>query len=278
MNSYGQGRFPSIPFVIKNIIIINVIMVVIQYLLGLRGINLGDYLGLHYWGSPQFRWWQFFTHMFMHGDPFDVGLTIQHIFFNMFGLYMFGTVLENLWGPKRFLIFYLICGFGAALCYLGTLSIQFSIFHNAFLAYQQHPTFEEFAHFTRSHNMMIDPRFLTEWGADKSNPEYATETIKFLNARYTEMQNVPMVGASGAIFGVSFGFAYLFPNTELYIMFIPIPIKAKWAIAGYAAIELFSGVSAFKGDNVAHFAHLGGMLFAFILLRIWNKNNRKHFY
>lgn len=276
MANFRQGPFQSLPVVVKNIIIICVLMVLAQFVLIRMGINMSDYLGLHYWQSPGFRWWQFFTHMFMHGSPTDLGLTIGHIFFNMFGLWMFGSILENLWGAKRFLIFYLVCGLGAAFCHLGILTIEFSSFHNAFVQYQQHPGYVEFVQFVKHYNFPVLPKFISDWGSDQGNPAYVAETIKGINEYYSSMTDVTMVGASGAIFGLLFAFAYTFPNAELYILFIPIPVKAKWAVAGYAAIELFSGIGEFKGDNVAHFAHLGGMLFAFILLRIWkfNGNNR----
>ncbi len=273
-----RQRFQAIPVVVKNIIIINVIMVLAQFMFIRMGINLGDYLGLHYWQSPDFRWWQFLTHMFMHGSATDLSLTFGHIFFNMFGLWMFGSILEGLWGPKRFLLFYLICGIGAAFCHLGVLTAEFSSFNSAFVQYQLHPGFVEFAQFVKHHNFPVDPQFLKYWEVNRDCADCASASIKGIHDYYSSMTDITMVGASGAIFGLLFAFAYLFPNTQLYIMFIPVPVKAKWAVTGYAAIELFSGVGGFKGDNVAHFAHLGGMLFAFILLRIWQKADRNNFY
>ncbi len=253
-------------------------MVLAQFALIRVGINLDDTLALHYWSSPDFKWWQLLTHIFMHGSPNDISITIPHIFFNMWGLWMFGSILEHTWGPGKFIIFYLVCGFGAALCHLGVLTFEFANYQHAFLLYQQHPGFVEFMDFARHHGMQINPEALREWGMNKQSPEYISSSIELLNKQYREMTDITLVGASGAIFGLLFAFAYMSPNTELYIMFIPIPIKAKWAVAGYAAIELFSGVGAFKGDNVAHFAHLGGMLFAFLLLRIWKFNNRNRIY
>ncbi len=278
MTDFNSGSPRRLPTVVKNIIIINVIMVLAQFTLVKLNINLDDYLALHYWSSPDFRWWQLITHIFMHGSPDDVGLTIEHIFFNMFGLWMFGGLLENIWGAKRFLIFYLVCGLGAGFCHMGILTFEFTRFHNAFVAYQQHPSFVEFAQFVRQQNFPINPEFLREWGNNTSCTECIPRSIKGINEYYRTMTDITMVGASGAIFGVLFAFAYLFPNTELYIMLIPIPVKAKWAVTGYAVIELFSGIGRFKGDNVAHFAHLGGMLFAFILLSIWQSKNRNQFY
>jgi membrane associated rhomboid family serine protease len=267
--------------VVKNIIIINVLFVLLQFVLGQKGIDLADYLALHYWRSPNFGWWQLFTHMFMHGSAFDIKLTIGHIFFNMFGLFMFGGVLEQLWGPKRFLLFYLICGVGAALCQLGVLAIFIEPLHASFLAYQQHPDFVSFAQLVRQHDLTSMPRIqeiLRFWELNRDCGNCSAMSINALGQIQALKIDGSMVGASGAVMGILFGFAYLFPNIELFIMFIPVPVKAKFAIAGYALIELFSGIGNFAGDNVAHFAHLGGMLFAFIILRIWNNNIRNRFY
>ena len=281
MSNYRPGSFQDWPPVIKNIIIINVIMVIAQFSLFKSGIDLQDYLALHYWASPDFKIWQLITHMFMHGSPENVNLTVAHIFFNMFGLFMFGRILENLWGPKRFLLFYVICGVGAALCHMGVLTFEYTRFHSAFMHYQEHPGFVQFAQFVR-HNGLSDnagfAKYVSFWSANPDCSNCVNESIRGINEYYTNMTATSMVGASGAVFGILFAFAYLFPNTELYLMFIPVPIKAKWAVAGYALIELFSGFGNFSGDNVAHFAHLGGMFFAFILLRIWRKNVRNDFY
>jgi rhomboid-like protein len=159
-----------------------------------------------------------------------------HILFNMLTLWMFGRILENVWGPKRFLLFYLVCGVGAAALHLG---IQYFRWEEA--------------------------EKLLQAGRE-------AEAIRMA-------QSIgPALGASGAIMGVFAAFGYLFPNTELYFMFIPIPLKAKWVVIGLAAIDLFGGVANFSGDNVAHFAHLGGALTGFILVLIWNRRNRKRFY
>lgn len=217
MTDFRPGGFQQLPTVVKNLLIINVLVFLLRYVRVARGIDLDLYLGLFHWQSPYFHWWQLLTHMFMHGS-------ITHIFFNMFALWMFGRILENVWGPKRFLIFYFVCGLGAAVCQLGVVSLEVNYFN-------------------------FDPA----------------------------IYNDPTIGASGAVMGLLFAFGYLFPNTLLYIYFA-IPVKAKWFVTGYALLELFSGVRNSAGDNVAHFAHLGGMLFAFILLRIWNDNIRSQFY
>jgi rhomboid-like protein len=174
--------------------------------------------------------YQIATHLFAHSPQM-----IMHILFNMFGLWMFGRILENVWGAKRFLLFYLICGVGAAACHLAI----------------QYFRCQELLH------------------AIKANDPIAQNLIGAAS---------PALGASGAIMGIFAAFGYLFPNTELYLMFIPIPIKAKWAMLGLAAYDLFGGVANMSGDNVAHFAHLGGAVTGFILVLIWNKSSRRRFY
>ena len=281
MTNFRPGGFQVLPPVVKNIIIINVLMVLIQFVLGRQGINLGDYLGLHYWASPLFRWWQPFTHLFMHGDPQDMNQTFWHIFSNMFALWMFGRILENMWGAKRFLIFYFVCGLGAAACHMGVLTYEFTSFHNAFLAYQHNPTFVEYAQFIRHHNLSGDAdfvKFMNYWESNRGCADCAEISFNGINQYYYNMINVATVGASGAVFGVLFAFGYLFPNTELMLIFPPIPVKAKWVVGAYALFELTSGIQNAAGDNVAHFAHIGGMIFAFVILRMWGRNDRRNFY
>jgi len=280
MTEFRPGGFQVLPNVVKNLIIINVLVVVLQFTLGKYGINLGDYLGLHYWQSPRFGWWQIFTHMFVHGDPYNVQETILHIFSNMFALWMFGSILENIWGAKRFLIFYLVCGIGAAFCHLSVLTFEFMRFHQDFMGYQNHPDFINYCQFIKNHQITVIPEFNQLQLFWQNNPlcsNCAESSKHLINEGYLSMINENTVGASGAVFGVLFAFGYLFPNTLLYLYFA-IPIKAKYFVALYAIFELYSGIRNSAGDNIAHFAHIGGMLFAFILLKIWNKNNRTEFY
>ena len=273
MTDFRPGGLQQIPNIVKNLLIINVLVFLIQKACEAKGIPIDDYFALHYWASPNFRWWQLFTHMFMHGS-------VMHIFFNMFALWMFGRILENVWGAKRFLFFYLICGVGAAICHLGVLSIEYIPFHNAFMAYQEHPTFVNYVQFVKHHNLDGISEFnqITNfWSANPDCNNCAAESIQLIHIRYMDMINEATIGASGAVFGLLFAFGYLFPNTMLYLYFA-IPVKAKYFVAGYALLELYSGLQNSAGDNIAHFAHLGGMLFAFILLRIWKNNARNHFY
>ena len=205
MAQFGNSMQKTTP-VVLNLIIINAIFFLAQMVLD-KTMNFTNSIALWSFQSPFFRPYQLVTHMFAHGGIF-------HILFNMYALWMFGTVLERVWGPKRFLIFYLICGLAAAVAQMFSM--------NAF-----------------------DP---------------------------------PAIGASGAVMGLLAAFAYLFPNTQFYILPFPFPIKAKYMVAIYAAIDLFGGLHPGAADNIAHFAHLGGMVMGFILVIIWGKTNKKTFY
>jgi membrane associated rhomboid family serine protease len=279
MAQFMSGRF-QMPPVVKNIIIINAIMLLLQYVLSKFHIDLDNYLGLHYWKSYYFQPWQLLTHIFMHAN-------VLHLVSNMFGLWMLGSILENMWGGKRFLIFYLICGLGAAFCHLMVLHFEYSAIEKAFIAFQQSPTLDHFQQFLKSNGLNGD-QFLAKWQQDPGNTSYMNEAIsqiyQYLHGTTIGSMHQPgmydqvTVGASGAVFGVLFAFGYLFPNMELFIIPIPFPVKAKYFVTVYALIELYSGLSNSAGDNVAHFAHIGGMLFAFIILKIWGSKGGKRFY
>jgi membrane associated rhomboid family serine protease len=294
MTDFRPGRFQILPPIVKNLIIINSLIVFAQFVLGRMGIDLADYLGLHYWRSHYFKPWQFFTHMFMHGSYNDVNATIMHLFSNMFALWMFGSILENVWGAKKFLTFYLICGLGAALLHMGVVAYEFSIIEKAFIKYQGNPTADQFNLFIQQHvtghqsSPIKDYLYgINKYWQSNASTNLSNESISAINQYLTgtvvEGQYLPgiydeaTVGASGAVFGILFAFGYLFPNTLLYLYFL-VPIKAKYVVGAYALFELFAGVKNSAGDNVAHFAHLGGMLVAFILLKIWNRRDRRHFY
>ena len=230
--NYRPSNNSMVPPVVKNLLIINGLFFVAKLFFASRGIALEGCLGMFYFDSPYFRPWQIFTHMFMHGD-------LMHIFFNMFAVWMFGSKLEIVWGPKRFLFFYFITGLGAALMHQAW---------NGFGVYQAMGTLTPYS----------------------SGMNLTTVVDQIL---YT-----PVVGASGALFGVLGGFAMLFPNTELMLIFFPVPIKAKYFVAIYGAIELWTGIANNAGDNMAHFAHLGGLIVGLLLVLYWNKNNRETFY
>lgn len=232
MTEFRPGRFQILPTIVKNLVIINVLVFLAEQV-PLPNINLFDTFALHTFQSPLFKPWQLITHMFMHADFF-------HIFFNMFALWMFGSILENLWGPKRFLTFYLISGLGAALCHL------------IVLYYENNQLLQQF------YSMSLSER------------QVYADAI-------TQRLNEPTLGASGAVFGCLAAFGYLFPNTYVYFYFF-IPIKAKWFVLLYAGAELVAALRSSAGDNVAHVAHLGGALAGFLMVYFWNKTNRKTFY
>lgn len=240
-------NFKNIPPVVKNLLIINGLFFLATILLQNQGIDLADYFGLHYWESGTFYPHQLITYMFMHG-----GFT--HILFNMFAVWMFGRVLEGVWGGKRFLIFYIVTGVGAGV-------IQLLVAHFRLMSIEQLLTPEAISFalsngFDLLHGGQGPTEFVT-------NPHFVDLVV---------LINTPTVGASGAVFGILLAFGMLFPNTELMLLFPPIPIKAKWFVIGYGALELYSGFANNPNDNVAHFAHLGGMLFGFILIKMWQKN------
>lgn len=224
-----MGGLQSMPVVIKNLIIANVLAYVAELTFKDPFVNM---FSLHYFRSPDFGVWQIFTHMFLHAQP----PFFFHILFNMIALYMFGSPLEALWGARRFLVFYLLCGIGAGIVQVIATGVEMHLAAQHVLAgtLTQQEYFDEF--------------------------------------------NGVALGASGAIMGVLAAFAYLFPNTSLFIMPIPVPIKTKYAITGLILLDIFGGIYPQYGGGVAHFAHLGGVLFGFLLVKTMNKTNRRNFY
>ncbi len=215
----------NIPTMTKNLLIVNFLAFAATWVLELRGIDLSQLLGLHFFLASDFHFYQFFTYMFLHG-----GFT--HIFFNMFALWMFGSVIERVWGPKKFIFYYIICGIGAGITQEIVQYANFSI--QGLSAYQ----------------------YVNAGGIQMTTDAY-------INLWTT-------IGASGAVYGILLAFGMIFPNERLFIIPFPFPIKAKWLIVGYIAIEVFSALG--QNDGVAHMAHLGGMLFGFLLIRYWQKH------
>lgn len=262
----------SIPPVVKNLIIINVLFMLATWVVRNMGIDLVEVLGMHYPGSDKFRLHQVFTYMFMHG-----GLT--HIFFNMFALFMFGRVLESVWGSKRFLLYYVVTGLGAIAIHTFVTHLELSSIRNAIEAFQNTPSPEILDQFVKKNlprpsAQVID--FINTWYDDPSSNLYAAEGLNLMQRILDLKMDIPTVGASGSVFGVLLAFGMLFPNTQLMLIFPPIPIKAKYFVIGYGALELYLGFSQ-PGSNVAHFAHLGGMLFGFILIKYWNKTSNRFY-
>lgn len=244
----SSGFMSTVPTVTKNLIIINALMWAATFVLRRFDIQLENYLGLQYFGSDHFNLSQLITYMFMHAP-----LNPAHLFFNMFGVYMFGRILEQVWGPKRFLIFYMVTGIGAGL-------VQELMWY-----IELRPMLEAAKDFATNPDMMPFMKYLrVDTGAT-----FSLEQVE--QAKQLIMNSMLTIGASGSVFGILLGFGMLFPNAPLFLMFIPIPIKAKYMVIGYGLLELYSGVANTSGDNVAHFAHLGGMLFGYFLIRYWKK-------
>lgn len=237
------------PPVVKNLIIVNALLLLLTYIMELQGIRLSTYLGLHLPVSETFRLHQFFTHMFMHGD-------FMHLAFNMFMLWMFGRILEsnNVWGSKKFLIYYLVTGLGAAVVHS-----LVNYFEYLSVANKMTPEAIEYVR-------QEGPRL---WSEGKNFTDNLAGHLNML-------LNVPTVGASGAVYGVLLAFGMLFPNTDLYIMFIPVPVKAKYVVIGMIVLELVQQFGR-PGSNIAHMAHLGGMLFGYILIKYWNKKSKRFY-
>ena len=278
--------FQILPPVIKNILIINGLFLLGQFVLGHSfGIELSDYLGLHYFFSTKFRVYQLVTYMFLHEG-------FAHLLSNMFALWMFGATLENYWGPKRFLTFYLATGIGAALTHYAVYAYQiYPLVHevNQVIANAETISAADLSAFFKSEHFKVvsqgmqnslgafanDYQSLEVQGLHRQTVQLVTD---FFSQYKQEIYDLPVViGASGSVFGILLAFGMLFPNTLLYLYFA-IPVKAKYFVFFYGLFELFEGLSNNPGDNVAHFAHLGGMLFGFLLIRRWNKNDRQHFY
>ncbi len=268
---YRPTGFRLLPPVVKNLLIINGLFFLATYALQRNEIvDLTNIFGFHYFGSEKFYPHQFISYMFMHGGW-------QHILFNMFALWMFGNTLENMWGPKRFLTYYVITGIGAAIIHSLVMYIDFSSLQNAFNLYAESPNPDGFKlflteHFKGQFNPQVAREFINNWQLNPSNSGYAKESLSLLDSLIQGKMDVPTVGASGAVFGILLAFGILFPNALIYLYFA-FPIKAKWFVIGYGLIELFAGFSNRSGDNVAHFAHLGGMLFGYFLIVYWRKKN-----
>lgn len=233
------------PPVVKNIIYLNILMLLASYAaISVFDIDLNRVLGVYFPASENFKPYQIVTHMFMHGG-------IWHLFFNMFALYMFGQVLEQVWGPRRFLIYYFVTGFGAMATHMAVMAFQY---------------YKVLA--------LVTPDQLQE--VLDNGYAFSLQMKAYTNPAMRELQSVlytPTVGASGAVFGVLLAFGVLFPNTQLMLLFPPIPMRAKYFVMIYGGLELYLAITQ-PGSSIAHAAHLGGMIFGYILIRIWRKTTK----
>ena len=241
MNGFGRGFF-GLPPVVKNIIMINILMLLADYAAkSVFGIDLAMVLGLYFPLSEQFKPLQIVSHIFMHGG-------FWHLFFNMYALYIFGQVLENVWGPKRFFIYYIITGLGAALIHEAVIGFQY-------MQIAQSLSYENLQ------QVLNEGTALFKQGQGFGDPDML---------KLQMLLNTPTVGASGAVFGILLAFGVLFPNTQLMLLIPPMPIKAKYLVMIYGALELYLALTQ-PGSNIAHAAHLGGMLFGYLMIRYWRK-------
>lgn len=277
MNQFQPTRFQVLPLIVKNLLIINGLLFLATITFGSTfNLDLTKLFGLHFVGSSDFKPFQFITYMFMHG-----GFT--HILFNMFALWMFGNVLENVWGPKRFLLYYMVTGVGAGIVYTIWIYFQMSPTLELIEAFLNNHDMDALAKFTSMHTFQLNEYSGQIWNDFQQfklnlqhlsfNPDDAVAMQSVINfvSDYKEfyLNQSVVVGASGAVFGILLAFGMMFPNSIIYIYFA-IPMKAKYFVMLYGAFELFEGWRN-SGDNVAHFAHLGGMLFGILLILYWKK-------
>ncbi|MEJ5303091.1 MAG: rhomboid family intramembrane serine protease [Bacteroidales bacterium] len=265
---YRPSGFGGLTPVVKNLLIINALFFIgtFSIISFTRGqFDPTEWLALYYPASDKFRTWQLVTYMFMHAN-------FAHIFFNMFALWMFGNILEQVWGPKRFLTYYMVTGIGAALVHILVMYYQFWTLDAEISKFILKPNPVDFEviignNFEGLYNPLWLNEFINTWSLAPSDNGLAHEAIQALGKLVTTKMDIPTVGASGAVFGILLAYGMLFPNTLLYIYFL-FPIKAKWFVIIYGALEFYFGISG-HGDNVAHFAHLGGMIFGYLLIRRW---------
>lgn len=281
MQQYRPSGFRVLPPVVKNLLIINGLVFLATLALRKYNIDLINILGLHYPGAQNFRIYQFLTYMFLHGGW-------EHILFNMFALWMFGNVIENVWGGKKFLIYYILTGLGSAAIYI--IWIHISLASNLDMLQQMinHPSasgieqyFQKYGFRIGEINSIISQQDINGFNHNvnllatgSASGDVIQQIVTFLSNYRTEMLNqMVVIGASGAIFGILLAFGMMFPDTMIYVYFA-IPVKAKWFVLGYGVLELISGVSNRPGDNVAHFAHVGGMLIGLLIVLYWKKRGK----
>jgi membrane associated rhomboid family serine protease len=274
---FRPNRFSILPPVVKNLLIINGLFYLATMAAGKAfNIDLTKILGLHYIGASDFSPYQYITYMFMHSAT-----NFSHILFNMFALWMFGNTLENVWGSKRFLIYYMLTGIGAAIVYTFWISFEIMPVVNAVDQFLNNPSLDSFALFRSSDKFIIANyeiqnsfnSFVESYNRLIITDKTAAlqETVDFMSQYKESYMNAhTVVGASGAVYGILLAFGMMFPNQIIYLYFA-IPVKAKWVVLGFGLLELYSGFSNRPGDNVAHFAHLGGMLIGFIIISYWKK-------
>lgn len=256
------------PPVVKNLIIINIIFFLAQTFLPTNDFDITKTLALHYWGAEGFRLHQLITYMFLHAN-------IQHLLFNMFALWMFGRLLESEISSRRFLTFYIVTGVGAALFNMGVMELEYMGIKESVRAFLANPTPSDFSILAASKLNVINQEavspLVNAWIESPSNSQYISEGVAIVKLALSRQLDMSLtLGASGAVFGILLAFGLMHPNDRIMLLIPPIPMKAKYFVMGYAALELILGVTQ-SGSSIAHFAHLGGMLWAWLLLKYWKK-------
>ncbi|MDN3204956.1 rhomboid family intramembrane serine protease [Algoriphagus sediminis] len=262
--------FRNITPVVQNLLLINIVLFVVSAFLFPR---LNDWFALYYINSAYFQPFQFLTYMFMHAD-------FWHLFGNMFGLLIFGPLLEQFLGPKKLLTLWMVCGVGSGILYSGYNSYRVNSLENKIEAFQANPDPEVFNRLVLDNRGYFDPaifNFVDDYSRNPSDQVYIDRANQTLNAILNIQSNIPMVGASGALFGVLIAFAMLFPNTQLFLLFPPMPVKAKYLVLFYSLYTIYNVFVNNPMDNVAHFAHLSGLVIGAILVYRWKKQ-RNSFY
>ena len=249
----------------KNILIINGIIFILSDFVGLRSYIIESF-GMRYFHSENFQPYQILTYMWVHGG-------FGHLFSNMFSVLIFAPILEKVWGSKKFLIYYLATGIGAGILYSGINYYENYSFEVKVKSYEQNPSPESFRKLVLNNSSEYYNQLYDFIDSYEQNPSNSNDnlSIAYANDLLKVKSDVPMVGASGAVFGILLAFAMLFPNMELMLLFFPIPIKAKYVVLVYGIYELWSEINRMPGDNVAHFAHLGGMLIGYLILKYWKR-------
>jgi membrane associated rhomboid family serine protease len=267
----GIGGFNILPKGIKNLLIINVLLFFATYVFAKANIcDLNQWLGLHYFKAPDFHVWQFITYMFMHAN-------FGHLFFNMFALWMFGAVVENEWGTRKFLVYYLITGIGAALTHYLITAIEVAPAMSLFNQFLDAPSLETYRYLVENNQItQLQNALQNNYNILMQHPESLNDLVAAtISLQDSYLNSFMLIGASGAVYGVLLAFGWMYPNSLIYIYFL-FPIKAKWLVLFYGLIELVYGVTG-TSDGVAHFAHLGGMIFGILLLWLWHRDElQKH--
>ncbi|MBR6249872.1 MAG: rhomboid family intramembrane serine protease [Bacteroidales bacterium] len=261
---------------VKNLIIINLLVYTADYVLGNNlHIDIDRYFGLHYFLSEQFGFWQFVTFAFLHGS-------FSHLFFNMFAVFMFGRIVEQTWGAKKFLVYYFVTAIGSGLIQQIAFYFDTNAMVDAIDAYLSDPTSQSlqalissYGPFSNESNQLLHEFINTYNNLVNTDMNAAVAASRKFVVDYQQLyfNAHTVIGASGAVFGILLAFGMLFPNMRVMLLIPPIPLKAKYLVIGYGVLELFGGIANSSTDNVAHWAHLGGMLFGFLLIKHWNERS-----